>query len=86
MSHVNRFGDADLADRSGPEYAWMDRATRFRTHEWDLSPDCEMRNGQNAAPLDRQQLGRLMADLEDAVVDKLRRGYRVNLFGVLLHA
>ncbi len=93
MSHVNRFGDADLADRSGPEYAWMDRVVA--------------RSRADGAPIDRQQLDRLtldsrrtlrvqwrrsravcqglMADLEDAIVDKLRRGYRVNLGPVMLH-
>lgn len=63
--------DADLADRSGPEYAWMDRVVD--------------RARANGTPLDRQQLGRLMGDLEEAVVDKLRRGYRVNLGPVMLH-
>ena len=72
MSHVNRFGDAHLADRSGPEYAWMDRVVA--------------KSEANGTPIDRQQLDRMMADLQDVIVDKLRRGYRVNLFGVLLHA
>ena len=71
MSHVNRFGDVDLADRSGPEYAWMDRVVE--------------RSRAEGTPIDRQQLGRLMADLEDVIVDKLRRGYRVNLGPVMLH-
>ncbi len=64
--------DADLADRAGPEDAWMDRVVE--------------RAGAAGTPLDRQQLGRLMGDLEEAVVDKLRRGYRVNLGPVMLHS
>ena len=71
MKHRNRFGDAHLADRSGPEYAWMDRVVA--------------KSEANGAPIDRQQLGRLMGDLEDAIVDKLRRGYSVNLGPVMLH-
>ena len=69
--HRNRFGDADLADRSGPEYAWMDRVVA--------------KSRADGAPIDRQQLDRLMADLQDVIVDKLRRGYRVNLGPVMLY-
>jgi hypothetical protein len=81
MKHRNRFGDADLADRSGPEYAWMDRVVA--KSEANGTPLGRRRLGRQR--LDRQQLDRLMADLEDVIVDKLRRGYRVNLGPVMLY-
>ena len=63
--------DADLADRSGPEYAWMDRVVD--------------RARANGTPLDRQQLGRLMADLTEVVAEALSRRCTVNVFGVVLY-
>ena len=70
MKHRNRFGDAAFDAISKADDAWMDRVIE--------------RARADGTPIDRQQLGWLMADLGEIVADALSHRCTVNLWGVIL--